>query len=88
LVQTILTDEEVLITSHREHVDHMVDLVKQDMGLLQQVDNPNSDIETYVMRLDKSLLNKINKINEVRQQLVGFYQNLKKEEALQILYQK
>jgi kinesin family member 2/24 len=51
----------------------MVDMVKQDMGLLQQVDNPNSDIETYVKQLDQYLLKKINKINEVRQQLVGFY---------------
>lgn len=60
LIQDILTEEEELILQHRSHVDSMVDMVKQDMGLLQQVDNPSSDIESYVHMLDASLIEKIN----------------------------
>jgi kinesin family protein 2/24 len=48
----ILEEEEVLISTHRSHIDQVVEVVKQDMSLLQQVDMPNLDIEDYVLKLD------------------------------------
>lgn len=45
LIKVIIEKEEELITSHREHIDQVVDLIKSDMTLLQIVDQPNSDIE-------------------------------------------
>jgi kinesin family protein 2/24 len=48
----ILTEEENLISAHRRHVDSVVDIVKHDMALLEVVDKPNSDIESYMMQLD------------------------------------
>ena len=51
-------------------------------------DNPNSDIESYVKALDSQLITKIRQISQLRQQLAGFYQNLKKEDALQTFYQQ
>lgn len=57
-----------------------MDIVKQDMSLLQLVDQPSSDIEAYVKSLDALLLQKMQMIGDVRKKLVGFYQNLKREE--------
>ena len=45
LIKVIIEKEEELISSHREHIDQVVDLIKSDMTLLQIVDQPNSDIE-------------------------------------------
>ena len=45
LIKVIIEKEEELITSHREHIDQVVDIIKTDMSLLQIVDQPNSDIE-------------------------------------------
>jgi kinesin family protein 2/24 len=37
-----------LINSHRRHIDEVVDLVKEEMVLLNDVDKPGSDVEDYV----------------------------------------
>ena len=55
LIEQILEEEEELITGHRKHIDDVVDLVKQEMALLNQVDQPGSDVSNYVSSLDKLL---------------------------------
>ena len=66
LIQVILTMEEELIQNHRQHIDDVVDIVKQDMSLLQNVEEPQSDIEEYVDRLDSVLLKKMDHILGLR----------------------
>jgi kinesin family protein 2/24 len=85
-VELILEEEEELINGHRQHIDDVVDLVKQEMMLLHDVDKPGSDIEEYVCSLDSLLLHKMEMIGVVRQRLVDFYTHLKLEENLQKLY--
>ena len=58
------------------------------MSLLQAVDQPSSDIEAYIKNVDAVLLQKIEMISSVRGKLIKFYQNIKKEEALQKVYQQ
>ena len=38
LIKVILEEEESLISQHRKHIDDVVDIVKQDMGILQNVE--------------------------------------------------
>lgn len=52
LISVILEEEENLIQSHRQHIDQMVELVKQEMMLLHNVDKPGSDVDEYVKGLD------------------------------------
>lgn len=56
LIKVILEDEEELIATHRNHIDNVVDIVKKDMALLELVDKPSSDIESYVKQLDAILI--------------------------------
>lgn len=56
LIKQIIDKEEDLISSHRTHIDSVVEIIKQDMSLLQVVDQPNSDITSYVKELDKILV--------------------------------
>lgn len=83
----ILEEEEELINGHRHHIDDVVDLVKQEMMLLHEVDKPGSDIEEYVSSLDAILFHKMELISVIRQRLLDFYTHLKMEENLQKLYQ-
>ena len=71
-----------MIGTHRTHIDDVVDLVKQEMMLLHDVDKPGSDIEEYVNSLDAILLHKMELIGLVRQRLIDFYKHLKLEENL------
>lgn len=52
------------------------------MHLLNEVDKPGSDIDMYVTSLDKLLVDKMNKIIEVRKKLGNLYVKLKDEEVL------
>jgi kinesin family protein 2/24 len=86
LVEQILEEEETVISGHRHHIDDTVDLVKQEMMLLHVVDQPGSDVEEYVTKLDTILMNKIKIITDMRTKLIGFHKNLKTEEVLSKLY--
>ena len=86
LIKIILEEEEELISVHRQHIDDVVDIIKRDMSLLQVVEEPQSDIEIYVNKLDSILLQKMEMIGNVRKRLAHFYRHLKKEEMLQKLY--
>lgn len=52
-----------MIQNHREHIDEIVSVVKDEMSLLNVVDKPGSDVEKYVEDLDKILLDKISIIS-------------------------
>jgi kinesin family protein 2/24 len=64
----------------------VVDLVKQEMVLLNDVDKPGSDVEEYVTNLDVILLSKIEMIQNMRNQLLNFHKHLKTEEQMSKLY--
>jgi kinesin family member 2/24 len=66
----------------------VVDIVKQEMNLLNEVDKPGSDVEQYVANLDKMLKSKIAMITEMRRQLITFHTHLKTEEAMSKIYQE
>jgi kinesin family protein 2/24 len=52
------------------------------MNLINEVDKPGSDIENYVINLDKVLLEKMKNIDQIRQRLKKFRIMLKDEEAI------
>ena len=66
LIEKILEEEEMLIHSHRSHIDEVVSKVKDEMQLLNEVDKPGSDVEEYAKNLDKVLLDKIKIISGLR----------------------
>lgn len=88
IIEQILEEEEGVIIGHRKHIDDVVDLVKQEMAILNNVDKPGSDISTFVKSLDTLLLQKLDMIHNIRQQLVEFNKNLKTEETMSILYEQ
>ncbi len=88
IIEQILEEEEELINGHRKHIDDVVDLVKQEMVLLNDVDKPGSDVEAYVNNLDQILIQKMTMISEMREQLITFHKHLKTEEAMSKLYQQ
>jgi len=56
--------------------------VKQEMQLLQDVDKPGSDIDTYVTNLDSLLALKMSAIAELRTKLGTFKEHLNQEHTL------
>jgi kinesin family protein 2/24 len=56
------------------------------MAILKEVDKPGSDVEKYIEKLDTILLQKINKMEEMRGQVLTFYKNIKTEQQLNKLF--
>lgn len=82
LISDILQEEEDFISCHKEHIDETVDIVKNEMSLLNEVDKPGSDIDNYVVTLDRLLAEKQSMIATLRGKLFSLHCKLKDEEAL------
>ena len=52
LIGMILTEEEDLIESHKQHVNEIINIEKEEMNLISEVDKSGSDVENYVQKLD------------------------------------
>jgi len=87
LIGTILAEEEELITAHRQHIDTMVELIKEEMVHLNNVDRPGSDVDAYVAGLDRILHMKAQYIGEVRSRVDLFKDHLQQEDALSRKFQ-
>ena len=82
LVSTILSDEETLVASHREHIHTMMNLVKQEMAILNRVDIPGAKIDQYASELGTVLDQKLNHIIGLKSKLDKFLKKLEQEENL------
>jgi len=82
LIGLILNEEEALVAAHREHIDSMVEEVKQEMGLLHEVDKPGSDVDEYVNGLLQSLEQKGRMVERLKGQVLAFQSHLREEGQL------
>jgi len=82
LAVSILEEEDELIAAHRTHIEETMDVVRQEMNLLAEVDQPGSAIDTYVGRLQGILQAKQQSIAALMRRLEGFTRNLQEEEEL------
>jgi predicted RNase H-like nuclease (RuvC/YqgF family) len=82
LIDKILTEEEELTGSHKQQIDNEVEMVKEEMKLLYEVQRPNSDIKTYASTLKQVLRHKMDMISSLLQQVDEFQGHLEEEEQL------
>jgi len=87
LIGTILAEEEELITAHRQHIDMMVELIKEEMVHLNNVDRPGSDVDAYVEGLDRILRLKAQYTGDIRQRVDLFKEHLQQEDTLSRKFQ-
>ena len=80
LIEQILEDEEQLIFKHNTSCKESIQIVEKEMAILKEVDKPGSDVENYVEKLDQILLGKIEKMEELRKNVLDFYKNIKTEQ--------
>lgn len=78
----ILEEEEEIIASHKQQIDEIVEMVKQEMQILQEVDKPGSDVESYASALDSILAQKMETISSLKSRVNEFQGHLKKEQIL------
>ncbi len=88
LIDVILNEEEDLISSHKGCVDRCVESIKTEMALIQQVDQPNSDVNEYVTRLGVILSERADEIAVLRGKLRQFAEHLQQEKEISSRFEK
>ena len=66
IIEQILEEEEQLIFKHNANCKQSIKIVEEEMNILKEVDKPGSDVESYIEKLDKILLKKIDMMTELR----------------------
>jgi kinesin family member 2/24 len=88
IINTILEEEEVVIQAHRKQIDVIMDLMRAEMKLLHDVDQPGSAVDEYVCELDQVLEKKMGEIHVLRKLLAKFQKHLGEEEILSKSFRK
>ncbi|KAB2600607.1 kinesin-13A-like [Pyrus ussuriensis x Pyrus communis] len=57
-LNAVLQEEEDLVTAHRRQVEHTIDIVREEMNLLVQADQPGNPIDDYICKLNAILSQK------------------------------
>ncbi|KAJ0954744.1 putative plus-end-directed kinesin ATPase [Helianthus annuus] len=81
-VNEILEEEEALIAAHRKEIEDTMEIVREEMKLLAEVDKPGSLIDNYVTQLSFVLSRKAASLVSLQARLARFQHRLKEQEIL------
>lgn len=81
-INEILEEEEALISAHRKEIEDTMEIVREEMKLLAEVDQPGSLIDNYVTQLSFVLSRKAAGLVSLQARLARFQHRLKEQEIL------
>ncbi|CAN6468895.1 unnamed protein product [Victoria cruziana] len=81
-INALLEEEEALISAHRKEIEDTMEVVREEMKLLAEVDQPGSLIENYVTQLSFVLSRKMAGLVGLQARLARFQHRLKEQEIL------
>ncbi|XP_030973908.1 kinesin-like protein KIN-13A [Quercus lobata] len=81
-INAILEEEEALIAAHRKEIEDTMEIVREEMKLLAEVDQPGSLIDNYVTQLSFVLSRKAAGLVSLQSRLTRFQHRLKEQEIL------
>ncbi|KIZ05656.1 kinesin family member 2/24 [Monoraphidium neglectum] len=88
LMEDILEEEEEIIALHRQQIEESMDVVRKEMAMLAEVDQPGSAIDAYVEALEAVLAQKLRGIHQLQARVERFKQQLKQEEVMSTTVQR
>lgn len=81
-IDAILEEEEALIAAHRKEIEDTMEIVREEMKLLAEVEQPGSLIDNYVTQLSFVLSRKAAGLVSLQARLARFQHRLKEKEIL------
>lgn len=79
-INAILEQEDALITAHRKEIEDTMEIVREEMKLLTEIDQPGSRIDRYVSQLSFVLSRKAAGLVNLQARLARFQQHLKEQD--------
>ncbi|MCD7454617.1 Kinesin-like protein KIN-13A [Datura stramonium] len=81
-IDELLQEEEALMAAHRKEIEDTMEIVREEMKLLAEVDQPGSLIDNYVSQLSYVLSRKAASLVSLQARLSRFQHRLKEQEIL------
>ncbi|PPR97441.1 hypothetical protein GOBAR_AA23229 [Gossypium barbadense] len=81
-LNALLQEEEDLVNAHRQQVEETMNIVKEEMNLLVEADQPGNHIDDYISRLNAILSQKAVGITQLQTRLSRFQNRLKEYNVL------
>lgn len=81
-LSALLKEEEDLVNAHRKQVEDTMDIVREEMNLLVEADQPGNQLDDYVSRLNTILSQKAAGILHLQNRLAHFQRRLKEHNVL------
>ncbi|XP_021736847.1 kinesin-like protein KIN-13B [Chenopodium quinoa] len=78
----LLQEEEDLVNAHRRQVEETMDIVREEMNLLVEADQPGNQLDDYITRLNAILSQKASGIMQLQTRLANFQKRLKENDIL------
>ncbi|XP_059644822.1 kinesin-like protein KIN-13B [Cornus florida] len=81
-LNALLKEEEDLVSAHRRQVEETMDIVREEMNLLVEADQPGNQLDDYISRLNAILSQKAAGILQLQNRLTHFQRRLKEHHVL------
>lgn len=81
-LSALLQEEEDLVNAHRKQVEETMNIVKEEMNLLVEADQPGNQLDDYISRLNAILSQKAAGILQLQTRLTQFQKRLKEHNVL------
>ncbi|XP_054779868.1 kinesin-like protein KIN-13B isoform X1 [Prosopis cineraria] len=81
-LNALLKEEEDLVNAHRKQVEETMNIVKEEMNLLVEADQPGNHLDDYIVRLNAILSQKAAGILQLQTRLTHFQRRLKEHKVL------
>lgn len=81
-LNALLQEEEDLVNAHRKQVEETMNIVREEMNLLVEADQPGNQLDDYICRLNGILSQKAAGILQLQTRLAHFQKRLKEHNVL------
>ncbi|XVE70350.1 hypothetical protein DITRI_Ditri10aG0065600 [Diplodiscus trichospermus] len=81
-LSALLKEEEDLISAHRRQVEDTMEIVKEEMNLLVEADQPDNQLDNYISKLNTILSQKAAGILQLQTRLAQFQKHLNEYNVL------
>lgn len=81
-LNALLKEEEDLVNAHRRQVEETMDIVREEMNLLVEADQPGNQLDDYISRLNAILSQKAAGILQLQNRLAHFQRRLREHNVL------
>ncbi|KAF5453148.1 hypothetical protein F2P56_028076 [Juglans regia] len=81
-LNALLREEEDLVNAHRKQVEDTMNIVREEMNLLVEADQPGNQLDDYISRLNSILTQKAAGILQLQNRLAHFQKRLKEHNVL------